>query len=206
MERAHVQQLSIDPPITLLHLQAFTGAENAFLSRIPPATAGIYAWYQPFSFGHEEDQFYNDLLSAIRRKKFSDRTNNVGPTWSVTISSATDISAAKQKRLESSISSAAFRSHLASALSLSIYFQSPLYIGRAHDLRLRVEQHLASGSPLRTRLEAIHIDIRQCSLLFLPTPSEGACGASDAVEEDLEDLYEEVFSRLFEPRFSLRYG
>jgi hypothetical protein len=206
MQPCLVQQLSVDPPITLMHLRGFTGSDHAFLSRIPPSTSGIYAWYQPFEFRDDPEGFYQDLLASLQRKKFADRTNTLGPAWKVTLSSESGISSTKKRRLDDTISSALFRSYLQASLSLSVYFQSPLYIGRAQDLRSRIEQHIANGSPLRTRLEAIQIDIRKCSLLFVPLISDTALDQAEMINDDWDELYEEIFSRLFEPRFTMRYG
>jgi hypothetical protein len=102
--------------------------------------------------------------------------------------------------LERALERPSFRATLQHTLSLSILFQTPLYVGKAANLRMRIGQHLNEGSELSSRLAEVGVAIRMSSLLLLPLAVEQAGNEAD------EDLHEEIFSRLFNPLFTLRYG
>ncbi len=200
-----IEMLSSEPPITLLHLRQFTGDDEAFLSRIPPETSGVYAWYQAFVFRQNTDEFCEDLLNSILTKKFADRSNTIGPTHRVTLSSDPSITNSKKELLLRVIKEPGFREHLNAALALNVYLQSPLYIGRATNLRVRIAQHLREGSPLKTRLASIQVDLRSSSLLYMPLPKISQEVKTENMDGDWDVLFEDIFSRLFEPRFTIRY-
>lgn len=90
-----------------------------------------------------------------------------------------------------------------------------MYIGKSVDLRMRIESHLKAESPLRKRLREASVEIDNCLLLILPVSKQqaGDEGEPDSVRPseasvELEDelLFEEIFSRLFNPTFTLRIG
>lgn len=109
-------------------------------------------------------------------------------------------------------------------LDNALLFQQPLYIGKATDLYLRIRNHLGEGSILRERLRIAGHNIDRCRLLIVRTSDDSSSFATETIDEDecgseffeesdsefsevdLENLLEDILSRLFLPSFTLRYG
>ncbi len=199
-----VVTLNSESGIFILNLMSFSSGPAAALDRIPQSQSGVYAWYRAFDYPDAPEAFYSALLEDVAQKKFADRTAPVLPHYTVTVASHAAFSENKKESLRIALQSDSFRKELRQALSYGILFQTPLYIGKAKNVRKRISQHLDPDSPLRARLQSIGIDIKKCSLLIIPTDS--APGVDDSAETATEALYEEVFSRLFNPHFSIRYG
>ncbi len=201
----------------MFNLESFTTGSNAVLDRIPSDESGIYAWFRTFHFRADPDGFTNDLIDAIYSPKFQPRTGDVAPYYQIDIRSKSSMPERKERSLRSALRDPAFLSAMRFALDWSLLFQSPLYVGKSSNLRGRVAAHLRHGSPLRDRLRESGIDIDKTHLLLVPTPMpvdvtslSFAETDSDPTAEDqefsYEVLFEEVFSRLFNPSFSLRIG
>lgn len=201
MLKQPVVMLNAKAGIFILNLRAFDGGTAAAIERIPLYTAGIYAWYHSFDYPDNPEAFYEKLMEDVSRKKFIDRTATVPPHLAVTIASHATFSDAKKEPLKTALQSEAFRSDLKQALAYSVLFQTPLYIGKASDLRQRIQQHMEPDSPLRLRLHSVGIDIKKCTLVFIPTAA-----TLNSVPTELEFIYEEIFSRLFNPHFTIKYG
>lgn len=199
---------SAEAGIFILNLAAFPSGAASAIERIPDATPGIYAWYRSFAYPDDPAAFCEKLLNDVEQKKFIDRNAVVPPHFTVTIASHSTFSEPKKEALKNALATDTFRHDLRRALSCGILFQTPLYIGKASHLRKRIKQHLEPDSPLRTRLQAVGIDIKRCTVLFIPTEPPPASVPPTTELEDIaaEALYEEVFSRLFNPHFSIKYG
>jgi hypothetical protein len=197
--------ISFGPPsnIQLLNLPMFSGGTESLLRRIPPQTSGIYAFYRHMGISDAPLQAFSEINTLVESKKFADRASTIAPLYHVTISSKSKLSEGKRDRILKATEDPQFITTIKHALSLSILFQSPLYIGKAQDLRTRIDQHLESGSTLAKRLAEAEISIKKCALLILPA---GDLDSGSDNEEANEDLYEEIFSRIFTPHFTLRYG
>jgi hypothetical protein len=196
----------------LYNLAAFPSGATAVLDRIAANQAGIYAWFRSFSFSDSPTDFVQELMSAIEAPKFQPRSGDISPYYGVTIQSKGRVSPSKRSDIEQAIADPAFRNALQLSLQWSILFQSPLYIGKSACLRTRVAQHLRRCSPLRSRLETASIDIEKSYLLILPV-DELRITESDAAEASVDEgttphelLFEEIFSRLFNPSFTVRLG
>jgi hypothetical protein len=99
-------------------------------------------------------------------------------------------------------------------------FQQPLYVGKAIDLQRRIKQHLQTKSDLRSRLDEAKIELDRCRLLIVfvdrsalnELPILDAASVADGAEDEqpdalaLELVMEELFSKLFLPSFTQRYG
>ncbi len=190
------------PPsnLLLINMGKINGGNHSVLRRVPDETPGIYAFYRSLSITEEPEAAMHDILRNIEAKKFADRSGNIGPIYNVTIKSHTSISDGKKRALIKALARPKFRATLQHTLSLSILFQTPLYIGKASNLRARIEQHLNEGSELSVRLGEVGVVIRSASLLLFPLDDDNAGDEAD------EELHEEIFSRLFNPLFTLRYG
>jgi hypothetical protein len=209
--------LSLDQPegTVLFDLNAFSAGPHAVLDRIAEGQSGIYAWFRSFHFRPAPSEFAEDLIEAIRAPKFQTRAGDIAPYYEVSLKSKSNISRSKEESLKVALKDDGFLSAMKFALQWSILFQAPLYVGKSTNLRGRVEQHLKSGSVLRERLLGAGIDIDKTYLLVVPTPtpmgnmqieSETELDSEDEPVSEYELLFEEVFSRLFNPAFTIRLG
>jgi len=190
----------------IINLDKFSGSSEAATKMIPSAISGIYSWFNSYHYSDDPETFYNQLIEDLNKPKFYARSGAVKPFYEVTVSSKNWISDDKKKRLQEAAKNNNFRTGMQAALASSIFFQAPLYVGKSNDLRRRISDHLKADSILRIRLDSAKIDIDKCSILIVPTSSSENCDDCLPIDEGSEDLYEEVFSRLFSPLFTIRIG
>jgi len=178
---------------------------------------GIYAWFRTFSYETlDTEAFKKQLFDDIYSKKYAERSGKLEPLHRVTLTSEPSLK--KKGKIEDALERPNFRESLAEALSFSILLQAPLYVGKAGDLRQRLLKHFNGQTQLKERFSAAGVAIEGCSLLYIYTGPEihdststlgsGQDTPTESIEDidDIEDLYEEIFSRLFSPLFTLRYG
>lgn len=196
----------------LINLPLFRGNTSAILDRIPPATSGIYAWFRHYQFSDDDQVFLDELIAEVEKPKFYPRTGHVRPYFGVRIESHSRMSDLKKRQLRAAFEREGFVSELRASLQASLLFQTPLYIGKSRDLRRRVDQHLSPTSDLRNRLRAVSTELEATLLLLIPVQTDFSDQVSSTEGEDFapddptEDVYEEVFSRLFLPQFTIRLG
>jgi hypothetical protein len=215
MFKTSVLELGQPEGSVLFNLAAFSTGPGAVLDRISDGQSGIYAWFRSFHFRGEPDEFAEDLIAAIRAPKFQARTGDLAPYYEVSLKSKSNISSGKEESLKNALKDDGFLSAMKFSLQWSILFQAPLYVGKSANLRGRIEQHLRNGSVLRDRLFEAGIELDKTYLLIVPTPAPALTGQEqmdgDISFEDeaipaYELLFEEVFSRLFNPAFTIRLG
>jgi hypothetical protein len=209
----------------ILNLSLFPAGPETSLNFIPDGLAGTYAWFQTYRYSDDPEALYSQLVADIERPKFSERSGVISPYYEVGIRSFGKLSAGKRERLQEALKNSDFRQHLHHAIGNSIFFQSPLYVGKASDLKIRIGQHLSPNSVLRARLDESGISIDTAMLMLCPIwngedpqPSiydesvEPPISDDDETGDDLpigeryEDLLEEIFSRIFCPQFSIKLG
>jgi hypothetical protein len=206
-----VVELAHPEGAALFNLSAFEFGPEAVLDRIPTAQNGIYAWFRGYKFRKDVEGLAEDLGAALRAPKFQQRTGSIAPYYELTLRSKTTFSEAKQGELKSALQKEEFRHNLSRALEWSILFQSPLYVGKSLDIRTRITQHLRPDSDLTLRLRSAEIELSQCYLLTMPLASLEESSLKDNNADSTRDhgdeaLFEEIFSRLFNPLFSIRLG
>jgi hypothetical protein len=209
----------------LFKLSAFQGGMQTVLERIPSGLPGVYSWYRAFDYPDDPEGLFNNLMHDLDAPKFIERSGSIKPYYDVTIKSKSWFSEAKKATLKLAVEDQIFRRGLLDTLSLSVLLQAPLYIGKAIDLRNRISTHLKEGSILRERLAQAGVSIDRTLLFIVPNP-ESLSGDGDqlrdvdgnGMSEDLNDLneespqsahellYEEIYSRLFNPQFTIRLG
>ncbi|WP_193211131.1 hypothetical protein [Luteolibacter marinus] len=165
-------------------------------------------------------------MRDIDAPKFIERSGAIKPYYDVTIRSKSWFSDGKRDSLRTAVEDPAFRQGLISTLNLAVLLQAPLYIGKAIDLRQRIGTHLKEGSTLRERLNQASVDLDRTLLLLLPNPligldreseladlknepdeeAEGCLEEDEVAPTGHEELYEEIYSRLFNPQFTIRLG
>jgi hypothetical protein len=189
----------------MINLGQFKAGPVNALNTIPKATAGIYSWFKTFDYSEDSDLLFQYLERDLLSEKFAERTGSVNPYYEVAIRSRSQLSPNKRKQIRLALNDDNFCVTLAQALSSSVMFQSPLYVGKSNDLRNRIESHLQTESPLRSRLSEVGISIDRCQLLVVPLYNiEVTENMPEGVDSEL--LFEEIFSRLFNPLFTLRLG
>lgn len=214
MFKSSVLELKQPEGAVLFDLSAFPTGPEAVLERISTGQSGIYAWFRSFSFREDPEAFAADLMTAIEAPKFQSRTGTLAPYYEVSLRSKSSMPESKQKALRIALRNPEFSSALRFPLDWSMLLQAPLYVGKSIDLKIRLTQHLRAGSSLRERLRDVGIAIDKCHLLVVPLPtvaeptSDSQGAQADNAESDLthELLFEEVFSRLFNPAFTIRLG
>lgn len=187
----------------ILHFSRFPGGTSDAINRIPNEQAGIYFWYRAFNYPANEEGFSKALKEDLDAPKFPTRTGHVKPYFGVAISSASGLNRRKSKELETALKQEQFRTHLRELLNVSVIFQAPLYIGKSKDIRRRIQDHLSDESPLQERLQECNLSIEDTALLVMPKEEDINLGL-DNMDDEL--LYEEIFSRLFNPLFNLKIG
>ena len=213
-----VVQLEIPKGAFILNLSHFERGPDSALQRIPQQTAGIYSWFKSYIYPENEDDFYDALIRDLEAAKFQSRSGSIKPYYNVEITSKGWLSESKALSLKTALKNAEFKKGLLDAFSCSTLLQSPLYVGKSVDLRGRIGQHLQAESDLRVRLANSGINIDTASVLIMPNTDTDADTDTDKQEiasntesmpvndPQFELLYEEVFSRLFNPRFTIRLG
>lgn len=224
-----VRHLLCDPVAQLgeglfvLDLRRLKGGASAIKRRIPSKTPGIYAWYRGFSLPSSDDaspeDFARSLILAATSAHCADREARLPPSLKVLLQPHQAMSEKKQRAVVAYCRSLSFRRLITQLLEMAILFQQPLYVGKAASLADRIEQHLSPRSPLRQRLDGAGISLDSTKLLFLTLDESefsdlAVIDPADVLDDDidtsselpLELVMEEVFSRLFHPSFTLRYG
>lgn len=215
-----VIELGAPSGAVLFNLAAFGAGTSSVVDYISSGQRGIYAWFRGFDISDEPDDLYDSLMDAIVAPKFQRRTGVLAPYYEVALSSKGAMPDGKRKSLEAALKRQDVVEMFNAALKWSILFQAPLYIGKSIDLKARIGQHLKSKSPLRSRLSEASINLDKCQLLLLPIGSdaglaqedqdvqgEGEVGDVDEMQEHQDELiFEEVFSRIFNPSFTVRIG
>jgi len=187
----------------VLHFSRFPGGASDAINRIPDEQPGIYFWYRAFNYPTSKEGFSESFKNDLFAPKFPTRTVLVKPYFEVSIGSSSGLSRGKLKELDRALEKDHFREHLQKLLDLSIMFQAPLYIGKSKNVRRRIETHLSEGSPLQERLHQCNLSIKDTALLVMPMNEDVDLGLEN-IDDEL--LYEEIFSRLFNPLFNLRIG
>lgn len=198
----------------ILNLCHFERGPDSALQRIPLRTAGTYSWFQTYIYPENEDDFFEALVRDLEATKFQARSGAIKPYYHVAITSKGWLGDSKGARLKNALKNPEFKKGLVDTLACSMLLQSPLYVGKSVDLRRRIGEHLQAESDLRVRLAGSGINIDQASVLIVPNrdidvADPDITSDTDFVPEDdpqYELLYEEIFSRLFNPRFTIRLG
>ena len=184
--------------LVTLRLAEITGGIESILKRIPDKTPGIYLWYNSFHNLFIGNDFYSEFLNSIKSPKHAPRTGRLNPDGRIELTSSPSLNKEEPIRLLANKKS--FQNNFKQLISEhSALFQPPLYIGKSKNLKQRIRTHLGIDSSLRNRFNEVNIDIDKCVLVMIETPQNYA-------KESETELYEEIFSRLFNPTFTLRYG
>jgi hypothetical protein len=206
-----------DLPKLWIDLADIAGGANSVLSRTP-ALPGVYAWYRRLDIDAlrrlseaEPHRLADAVYQLTTDKHCSDRDGRIPPSYSITLRSSRALPHPKLQALREACQDDEFRLDLIFAMQLATqHLQQPLYIGKARQLRSRIEAHLLGKTELKKRLQDANIDIRRCRLLLLPAVRVNT-PESSVVDDDSDSdskllLVEDILSRIYQPPFTLRYG
>jgi len=189
-----------DISIRYLSMLQPIGGAGAACERLPTAP-GVYAWFRNLRIqGNSTTEFVDSLVNAIEAPAAPQHQARVGLLHHVTLDARSELSLTKRERLEPLARDSRFREHMVRLLDAAAVLQAPLYVGKARNLRVRVQQHLIPTSDLSRRLREAGVDIRTCNLAY-------AVLDDDYLEDDQTlTLIEEIITRICRPGFVLRPG
>lgn len=206
----------ISENVFLARLRLIPGGSAALSSRIPPGTPGVYAWFRDFHVPEhvwaDGERLFDTIHTWTRHGHSVERVGTIPPLYSVLLNPNSQMGPRKLRELRMRCQVPEFREKLRELLSSSQLFQSPLYVGKTSDLARRTAEHLEGRTQLRGNLHKAGIDIRCAVLVFVfldvGVDSMSVAGDDEFEEPEMtdEDVVEELLSRLYHPRFSIRYG
>lgn len=189
--------------IQVLDCAKIRGGVGSVLAQLPEV-AGVYAWFRGIRLPEESagaEAFASCLLAYCDAPHAPPASARLPPLLKVTVESHHQFSHGKRALLLSLCSQRHFRDYVRELLRAApLLMQAPLYVGKATDLRVRVEDHLLGRSGLKERVSAAGIDLRACILSYIPVADDALTSA------DVTSVVEELLSHLFVPPFTLRYG
>jgi hypothetical protein len=198
----------------MLHYKclATPSAREMHLDSVP----AVYAWYRTMELDAvgEGGGFADHLLRLIGLPHSRVMSRRHGYLYSVSIQ---EIPSSPSLQTVNAIREIARgetgRRSLARSVGAGSAFFSPLYIGKATDLRARVSQHVEGDSGLRSDLAEAGIMLAQCGLRYLPVAEEfivhvaEALGLDDdAARSEAPRILEDVLTRAAPAAFVRRPG
>ncbi|WP_140162499.1 hypothetical protein [Billgrantia desiderata] len=188
----------------LVKVSKIRGGSNAVCQNFPDAP-GVYIIYKDIERRSSCSPFVH-LMEEIESDKFTSREGVVAPLFNIRVESRTRLPKKKIEALKEFSRNEKFVKEVDEILSLSILFQSPLYVGKANNIRARLRQHLDGDSDLKETLSESGIDIRKTNVLAIMSEGESYEKEEKATGVEYENLIEDLLSRMFCPGFTRRYG
>ena len=185
-----------------LDFSSLSGGYSAACERLPNAPA-VYAFFRKIQLsevGNGTD-FVHSLLEAVRQPSAPLKRARIGPLHHIELHSFSELSLAKQHRLEVLAEDARFRNFITRIIDTSSLLQAPLYVGKTENLQTRIKQHLEPMSDLNSRLREVDIALG-ASILAYTVVDDGP----EDLSSDVMFLIEEVISRICRPGFVSRIG
>jgi hypothetical protein len=173
---------------------------------------GVYAWYRGFSRLRESTtkEEFICMFSEMAESRLSDRfTGKLGYLYELSIQEhGGGLSKKRMEHLERLASEEAARSCLIAMLESTTFMQSPLYIGKAINLRSRMADHVEGYSDLEARLTDAGIKMTDCLVRYKYVDFDEIDKLS--IKEDGHDdvvlLIEEILTRFSPAAFVRRPG
>ncbi len=181
----------------------------------------VYAWYRDLRFGpalDDPDAFLAHVEELMNARLSSRFRGKLGFLYEITIEErSSGFSAKKHKLLQALSQDPSTRRSLAEVLEKATHLMSPLYIGKATNLRSRVAEHVSgSNSDLRERLQEAGIGMQSCQLryAYIEITFKGGTRLLDpetsqplnATPSDVVTLVEDILTRISPAAFVRRPG
>ena len=150
-----------------------------------------------------EGDFVDTVMQLFENPLSEKRESRINPFYEVGLTiKPNHLSSKKERALRHYARNEDVRDEIGKALEAMIFWQVPLYIGKAKRLVDRVLDHVNRESELAERLEKMGLGIQECILAYMPI--------SNLQEEtdlvSLEQLIEDIITRLSTPGFVRRPG
>ena len=195
---------------SLRFTQIATGEARELQLEQQPA---IYAWYRSLRIGDSvgSPEAFIEKLQQLLSAKLSDKfSGRLGYLYEIIVQEGSGgLTKKKQRLLEEISKSLVGREKIADILESSTFLQSPLYVGKALDLRIRVGEHVTGASGLSNRLLAADILIEQCILRYRYIEEQEINEIllnTTGTKESVVLLIEEILTRLSPASFVRRPG
>lgn len=203
MQIGLIERLSRDA--VLIKASSIRGGSEAISKNFPNAP-GIYVFYKDIE-RYSGVSVADHLIGEVEASKFFPREGVVSPLFNVKVESLTRLTKRKTDALKEFSKNIKFSESVDEIISLSILFQTPLYIGKAKDLKSRVRQHFDGDSDLKEVLASSGIDIRRTTILAIVSDEDSVFFEEEKnTGIEYENLMEDLLSRMFCPGFTRRYG
>ncbi len=167
----------------------------------------VYAWFRDITLSStvltSEGDFVDTVMQLLENPLSEKRESRINPFYEVGLTiKPNQLSSKKERALRHYARNEDVRDEIGKALEAMIFWQVPLYIGKAKRLVDRILDHVNRESDLADRLETMGLGIQECILAYMPI--------SNLQEEtdlvSLEQLIEDIITRLSTPGFVRRPG
>lgn len=198
-----------EPKVEIVRYQQITTKDdcyNAFGTHAD--TPAVYAWFLDLTLSPaaltSKDNFVDTVLQLFEKPLSEKRESRINPFYEVGLTiKPKRLSRKKEEALRQYAENEDVREEIGRALEAMIFWQVPLYIGKASRLVDRVLDHVNRESALAERLETMGLEIQDCLLAYMPI--------SNRDEEEtslipLEQLVEDIITKLSTPGFVRRSG
>lgn len=143
-----------------------TNARNISLRQEP----AIYAWFRSYDNLYNQndaDKLYKDITDMLNAKLSARFKGKLGYLYELQVQEISDALTPKKKALlKDMCRDRTERDELVHIINMASDFQSPLYVGKAINLRKRIGEHCEGQSALISRLEEAGIDLDRCFIKF----------------------------------------
>lgn len=192
---------TIESPLVIVSARGRHGGWPTLLQRLPRLPA-VYAWFRRISIQEDlaPDEFAREVESLVTAATAPLHSASIGPFHAVDLHQRATLRDTRRAYLQAVARDPSRRHYLAAALRRATPLQAPLYVGKAQDLRQRIEQHLDPMSELASRLrEGASIHLMECELVY--TLIEGARD-----DDKFLRFVEELITYICRPGFVIRPG
>lgn len=175
-----------------------------------PMKPGIYSWYYWPNFKNSEltfDTYWLKLINYCSKSigaisSFSDYKFSIDVKEANLQSKIGDefpfgLSEAKSKKLKEYLAIELNRIHFSDFL-YDVVMNKPFYVGKADNLRVRLNSHLLGGSDILKCLEENRIDEEEVLIKYEVVKSE--------IDTNVNDIYEEIFQKIVKPSLVKKPG
>ena len=199
--------MSPSPQIEIVRYRQMATREDCY-NALPNDIAAVYAWFRDLTLSEEilasEDKFVSTIMELLEKPLSVKRKAHVGPFYEVGITAKPrELTPAKEDALRKYAESENTRKDIGNALETATLLQAPLYVGKANKLANRIWDHVNRNTKLCSRIEKSGLSLQDCLLAYVPIPNP------DEAEDELiplEQLVEDIITRLSRPGFVIRIG
>ncbi|RLA53320.1 MAG: hypothetical protein DRR42_05150 [Gammaproteobacteria bacterium] len=178
------------------------------------ARPGVYAWFREFDlreFGADPNGFVRKVRELLNVNLSDTFRQKIGVVYHVTlVEQGGALTPKKVEWLERVASHEIGRKVISDALLTLSEIQSPLYVGKAVDIRSRIAQHVTGQSELAERFEEAGLQLDDCFVKIAYLDDEEVQGAAELLgsqgQESLILLIEDIITRLGPAAFVRRPG